>query len=160
MTADQARTLYSIQEPTNNLNATILTMSMKKTISSENAPKAKGLLSPAILYSSKYTMELSGQIGINPQEGKLVDGGIEAETEQTLKNIRALLSEVGWNFKNIVKVRIFLADMKDYSVVNNICTKYFTEELPTRIALAVKELPLGALVEIECVAVGDEVAGS
>jgi len=105
-------------------------------------------------------MELSGQIGINPQEGKLVTGGIEAETEQTLKNIGALLSEVGWNFKNIVKVRIFLADMKEYSVVNNIYMKYFTEELPTRIALAVKELPLGALVEIECVAVGDKVAGS
>ncbi|PIN93749.1 reactive intermediate/imine deaminase [Candidatus Pacearchaeota archaeon CG10_big_fil_rev_8_21_14_0_10_31_24] len=133
---------------------------MKKTITSENTPKAQGLLSQAILYDSKYTLELSGQIGINPREGKLVDGGIETETKQTLKNIGALLSEVGWDFKNIVKVRIFLADMKDYSVVNNIYMKYFTEKLPTRIALAVKELPLGALVEIECVAVGDEVVGS
>lgn len=130
---------------------------MKKIISSENAPKANGLLSPAIFYDSKYTMELSGQIGINPQEGKLVDGGIEAETEQIFNNIGALLFEVGWNFQHIVKVRIFLTDMKDYGVVNNIYMKYFTQELPTRIALAVKELPLRALVEIECVAVGDNV---
>jgi 2-iminobutanoate/2-iminopropanoate deaminase len=152
--------LYSIHKPASNLNAAILTISMKKIITSENAPKAKGLLSPAILYDSKYTLELSGQIGINPHDGKLVDRGIEAETEQTLKNVGALLSEVGWNFKNVVKVRIFLADMKDYSVVNIIYMKYFTEELPTRIALAVKELPLGALVEIECVAVGDKVTDS
>src|SRR3990167_5729378 len=105
-------------------------MLMKKIISSENAPKAKGLLSPAILYDSKYTMELSGQIGINPQEGKLVGGGIEAETEQALKNVGALLSEVGWNYQNIVKVRIFVADMKDYGSVNKIYMKYFTENLP------------------------------
>lgn len=128
---------------------------MKKIITSENAPKANGLLSQAIFYDSKYTMEFSGQVGINPKDGKLVDGGIEAETEQTFKNIGALLSEVGWNYKNILKVRIFLSDMKDYATVNKIYMKYFIGEMPTRIALAVKELPLGALVEIECVAVGD-----
>ena len=70
-------------------------------------------------------MELSGQIGI--KEGKLVDGGVEAETEQTLKNVGALLSEVGWDYQNIVKVRIFLADMKDYGMVNDIYKKYFAE---------------------------------
>lgn len=129
---------------------------MRKVISSEKAPKATGLLSPAILHDSKYVLELSGQIGIDPKEGKLVSGGVEAETEQILKNISALLSEIGWEFRNIVKVRIFLTDMKDYPKVNNIYMKYFTDDLPTRIVLGVKELPLDALIEIECSAIGDE----
>ena len=129
---------------------------MKKAISSENAPKATGPFSQAILHDSKNTMELSGQIGINPQDGKLVEGGVESETEQTLKNIGAVLAEIGWDYKNIVKVRIFLVDMKDYQIVNEIYGKYFPENPPARVALAVKQLPLGALVEIECVAAGDE----
>ena len=130
---------------------------MKKVISSPNAPKATGPFSQAILHDSKYAMELSGQIGIDPKEGKLVGGGIEAETEQILKNIRAVLSEAGWNYTNIVKARIFLADMKDYQIVNAIYARYFPQNPPARVALAVKQLPLGALVEIECTAAGDEI---
>tara|TARA_Y100000031_G_scaffold51766_1_gene59409 strand:+ start:145 stop:537 length:393 start_codon:yes stop_codon:yes gene_type:complete len=130
---------------------------MKKIISSENAPQAKGLLSQAIVYDAKYVMELSGKIGIDSKEGKLVEGGIEAETEQTLKNVGAILTEAGWDYKNIVKVRIYLTDMKNYGAVNEIYVKYFPENPPTRIAFAVKQLPLGALVEMECVAVGDKI---
>ncbi len=130
---------------------------MKKIITSESAPKAKGLLSPAILHESRYVMELSGQVGMNPQEGKLVGGGVEPETEQILKNVGALLSEVGWNYDNITKIRIFLVSMEDYALINDVYKKYFTGELPTRTALAVKELPLGSLVEMECVAAGNEV---
>jgi len=74
-----------------------------------------------------------------------------------LKNIGAILAEVGWGYKDIVKSRIFLADMKDYGVVNEIYGKHFPSNSPARVALAVKQLPLGALVEIECVAVGDEI---
>jgi len=130
---------------------------MKRIISSNNAPKATGPFSQAVLFDSKFTLELSGQIGISPTDGKLVSGGLIAETEQALKNISAVLSEVGWDFKNVVKSRIYLADMKDYGQVNEIYGKYFQENPPARIALAVKQLPLGALVEIECVATGDEV---
>ena len=130
---------------------------MKTIISSPLAPKAVGPYSQAILFNSKYQMELSGQIGVNPQIGKLVEGGIEAETEQVFENIKNVLSEVGWTLKNVVKVRVFLADMKDYATVNGIYAKHFTEEYPARVALAVKQLPIGALIEIECTAVGDEV---
>ncbi|MFA6065311.1 MAG: Rid family detoxifying hydrolase [archaeon] len=130
---------------------------MKTIISSPLAPKAVGPYSQAILFNSKYQMELSGQIGVNPSTGKLAEGGIEAETEQTLANIKNVLSEVGWTLKNVVKVRVFLADIKDYGVVNEIYAKHFTEEYPARVALAVKQLPIGALIEIECTAVGDEI---
>ena len=130
---------------------------MPTPITSTSAPQATGSFSQAILHNAKYTMELSGQIGIDPEIGKLVAGGIAAETEQVLRNIGAVLSQVGWNYGNIVKARIFLTDMANYGVVNEIYGKYFPENPPARVALAVKALPLGALVEIECVAVGDKV---
>lgn len=131
---------------------------MNKTIiSSKNAPKATGPFSQAIVHSAKYNMELSGQIGINPETGSLVEGGISNETEQTLSNIEGVLSEVGWIFENVTKSRIYLVDMNDYGVVNEIYAKKFSNNPPARIALAVKDLPLGALVEIECSAVGDKI---
>lgn len=130
---------------------------MKNIISSNNAPKATGPFSQAILHDNKYSLELSGQIGIDPKNGKLVDGGITEETKQTLSNIKAVLSEVGWDFENIIKSRIYLADMKDYLVVNELYAEKFSDNPPARIALAVKNLPLGALVEIECSAVGDNI---
>lgn len=129
----------------------------KKIISSENAPKSTGPYSQAVLYDLKYCLELSGQIGINSKTGNLVDGGIAAETEQTLRNIEAILAEVGWGFENITKCRIYLADMNNYMTVNELYAKKFKKTPPSRIAIAVKSLPLGALVEIECVAAGDKV---
>jgi 2-iminobutanoate/2-iminopropanoate deaminase len=132
---------------------------MKKVvISSKNAPKAVGPYSQGILDCSKYRLELSGQIGVDPKTSKLVDGGIVPQTEQTLKNIKEVLSEVSWGFENVVKVRVFLADMKDYQKVNEIYAKRFSDKPPARVALAVKELPLGALIEIECTAAGDDVS--
>ena len=133
---------------------------MKKIVSTSNAPAAPTLLSQAILDSSKYRLEISGQIGLNPVVGKLVEGGIEAETIQTLKNVEAILAEVGWTFEHITKVRIYLVDMADYAKVNEVYATKFKTNLPTRITLAVKSLPLGALVEIESVAAGDEVTES
>ena len=130
---------------------------MKNVISSNNAPKATGPFSQAILFDKKYSLELSGQIGIDPKNGTLVEGGITEETKQTLSNIKAILSEVGWDFKNVVKSRIYLTDMKDYSTVNELYAEAFSENPPARIALAVKNLPLGALVEIECSAAGDNI---
>lgn len=130
----------------------------RKVIQSQHAPKATGPFSQAILHNDDYVMELSGQIGINPQTGKLVEGGVGPETEQVLANTKAILKEVGWSFNNIVKARIFLTDMTDYKVVNDIYAKNFTSEPPARVTVAVKQLPLGALVEIECTAVGEEVS--
>ncbi len=129
---------------------------MKKIIVSSAAPKAVGPYSQAVLFTAKYVMEISGQIGVNPSSGKLVEG-INAQTEQIFENLKAILSEAGFTLKNVVKVRVFLADIKDYSQVNQIYSKYFTEEYPARVALAVKDLPIGALIEIECTAIGDKI---
>jgi 2-iminobutanoate/2-iminopropanoate deaminase len=130
---------------------------MEKTvISSKKAPKAIGPFSQAILHNFEYTMELSGQIGLNPETGKMVDGGIKEQTEQTLNNIKNVLSEAGWDFSNLIKVRIFLASMDDYSTVNEIYAKRFNDKPPARVALAVKGLPLGALIEIDCTASGNK----
>ena len=130
---------------------------MKKTITTSKAPAAPKLLSQAILESSKYRLEISGQVGISVDTGKLVEGGIGAETKQTFDNIEAILSEIGWTFDNLTKVRIYLVDMAEYAKVNEIYTTKFKDVLPTRIALAVQALPLGARIEIECVAAGDEI---
>jgi len=128
----------------------------KESINSDKAPSAKGFpLSHAIMHNYEYVMELSGQIGLDPKTGKLVEGGVEAETKQAMNNIEGILSEVGWKFDNIIKVRIFVTEMKDYQKVNEIYAKKFTNDFPARAVLGVKELPLGAHVEIECTAAGN-----
>jgi 2-iminobutanoate/2-iminopropanoate deaminase len=131
---------------------------IKKEISTSNAPAAPGLLSQAVLESAKYRLEISGQIGKEPTADGVVEGGIAAETKKALKNIGAILGAVDWSFENIVRVRIFLTDMNDYGRVNEIYKKWFTKILPARTVIGVKELPLGAHVEIECLAVGDAVS--
>ena len=129
---------------------------MKKIVSSSNAPAVPPFLSQPFLDSQNFLLEISGQVGLDPAIGKLVEGGIEAETKQALENIEAILAEVGWTFENVTKVRIYLTDMADYAKVNEVYATKFKTDLPTRIALAVKSLPLGALVEVECAAAGDE----
>jgi len=114
-------------------------------------------LSKAILHDHKYMLEISGQIGFDAETKKLVEG-IENQTAKTLDNIKKILEEVGWDFTNVVKARIYLLDMKNYAKMNEVYKQYFTSNYPTRIALAVKELPAGALVEIECTAFGDKIS--
>ena len=95
----------------------------KKIIQSDSAPSAPHLYSPAILSAEKYSLEIAGQIGLNPKTGKMLEGGVGAETEQILDNIEALLAEVGWDFSHLVKVRIYLLSMEDYQKVNEIYVK-------------------------------------
>jgi len=123
-------------------------MVRKNIVAPNNLPFSK-----AVIHESKYTMEISGQIGLD-SNGKLVDG-IENQTRQTMQNVKDILEEVGWNFDNLVKVRIFLSDIKDYVQVNEIYSKCFESNFPARVALAVKDLPLGALIEIDATAAGD-----
>lgn len=101
-------------------------------------------------------MEISGQIGVNPQTNKLEEG-IEKQTDRVMQIIKEILENENWNMKNIVKMRIYLKDMKDYSKMNEVYAKYFSTDYPTRFALAVKELPRSALVEIDCTAVNDSI---
>ena len=108
------------------------------------------LFSPAI--RSGNLVFLSGQIGLKPGTLELVPGGIEAETEQTLKGIRSLLNDIGLDMEDVVKCTVFLADINDYPKMNEVYLKYFPSDPPARSALAASGLALGAQVEIECIA--------
>ena len=127
------------------------TKRMKKVISTHNAPAAIGPYSQAIL--SGNTLYCSGQIAINPDTGNLVIENITAETNQVMKNILALLKEADMNFENVVKCTIFMKDMNDYSAINDVYAKKFSENPPAREAVQVSVLPKNVNVEISIIAV-------
>lgn len=122
---------------------------MKKVISTDKAPKAIGPYSQAI--EANNTVYISGQLGINPETGTLVEG-IEKQTEQVLKNMGAILEAAGLSYKNVVKCTVLLDNMDNFKAMNEVYGKFFTEEAPARAAYGVVKLPLGGLVEIEAIA--------
>lgn len=124
---------------------------MKKVIITSKAPAAIGPYSQAI--EVKNTLYISGQIPINPETGSLVEGDITVQTEQVFKNISAILEEAGYSFSDVVKSTCFLTDLANFKVMNAVYGKYYTKDQPARSTFAVKELPMGAQVEIETVAV-------
>ncbi|MCF0155408.1 MAG: RidA family protein [Veillonella sp.] len=119
-----------------------------KTVHTDNAPKALGPYSQAKIVGN--LVFLSGQIGIDPATGSAVEG-IEAQTEQVMKNLGAVLKEAGSDYDKVVKTTCFLADIKDFATFNEIYAKYMTSK-PARSCFAVKELPAGMLVEVEAIA--------
>lgn len=123
---------------------------MKKIISTEKAPKAIGPYSQAV--EANGTIYISGQIGIDPKTGTLVEG-IEKQTEQVLKNIGAILEATGCSYQNVVKCTVSLNNLDDFKKVNEIYGRFFTEQPPARAAYGVVKLPLGSLIEIETIAV-------
>lgn len=123
---------------------------MKKVINTVNAPKAIGPYSQAI--EAKGMVFISGQIPINPENGQIPEG-IEAQTEQVMKNIGAILKEAGLGFENVVKTTCLLSDMDNFQAMNAVYGKYFPENPPARAAYGVVKLPLGVLVEIESISV-------
>lgn len=128
------------------------TSNMNKTIiSTKNAPEAIGPYSQAVLAGN--TLYCSGQIALNPETGQLVDENIEAETEQVMKNIGAVLQAADMDYGNVVKASIFMATMDDYAAVNEVYAQYFQENPPAREAVAVKTLPKNVNVEISVIAV-------
>jgi len=124
---------------------------MKKVINTKNAPTAIGPYSQAIL--SGNTLYCSGQIAINPDTGNLVTENITAETNQVMKNILAVLKKADMNFENVVKCSIFMKDMNDYSAINEVYDKSFSENPPAREAVQVSVLPKNVNVEISIIAV-------
>jgi 2-iminobutanoate/2-iminopropanoate deaminase len=123
---------------------------MKKIISTTSAPAAVGPYSQAV--EAGGTLYVSGQIPIDPATGRM-PAGIEAQTEQVFANIRAILVEAGYDFGDVVKSTVLLADIADFAAVNAIYAKYYMVDMPARAAYQVAALPLGALVEIETIAV-------
>ena len=122
----------------------------KKVIATTKVPSAIGPYSQAIQVGNLvYT---SGQIPIDPATGTFVEGGIKAQTRQSLLNVQAILKEIGLTMDNVLKTTVFLADMNDFADMNSVYAEFFAEPYPARSAVAVKTLPKNALVEIEVVA--------
>ncbi len=125
---------------------------MLKKIATTNAPSAIGPYSQAILCGNMlYT---SGQIALDPATGALAEADVKVQTEQVMKNLNAVLTEAGTSFDKVVKTTCFLADIADFAAFNEIYGKYITSA-PARSCVAVKDLPKGALVEVEVIAVID-----
>ena len=123
-----------------------------KPISTNKAPAAIGPYSQA-LDSGAGLIYLSGQLPIDPATGVFPEGGIKEQTRQSLLNAEAILIEAGLSLSNVVKTTVFLADMGDFAAMNEVYSQFFLPPYPARSAVAVKTLPKGALVEIECIAV-------
>ena len=124
---------------------------MKKIIQTDKAPAAVGPYSQAVEING--TLYISGQVPLIPETGTKVEGGILEQTEQVRKNIGKILVEAGYGFDDVVKSTCLLSDMANFKAMNEVYARYYPENQPARAAFAVKELPLGVLIEIETIAV-------
>ena len=124
---------------------------MKHPIATEAAPAAIGPYSQAV--QAGDTVYVSGQLPIDPATGQTAEGGVAELTRRSLTNIRAILAEAGLTMDHVVKTTVMLADMADFAEMNAVYAEFFTAPFPARSAFAVKTLPKGARVEIECIAV-------
>ena len=123
---------------------------MKRIIYTESAPKAVGPYSQAV--ETNGLLFISGQIPIDPAIGKIVEGGIKEQTHQVLKNIGAILKAAGYEYMDVVKSTCLLSDMDNFAAMNEVYAQYYAENPPARAAYGVVRLPLGAMVEIETIA--------
>tara|TARA_B100001741_G_C16388051_1_gene521094 strand:- start:317 stop:787 length:471 start_codon:yes stop_codon:yes gene_type:complete len=121
----------------------------KEIISTTNAPQAIGAYSQAV--KTKNLMFISGQIPLDPTTGNLVEGSIEDEANQVLKNLKSICEAAGYTLDDAVKITIFLTDLGNFSVVNDVMKEHFSEPYPARATVEVSGLPLGVNVEIEAI---------
>lgn len=121
-----------------------------KAIESPNAPAAIGPYSQAV--QTGNLIFCSGQLPIDPTTGKFPEGGIKEQTRQSLLNINRLLEQEGLSLSNVVKTTVLLADISDFAAMNEVYAEMFKAPFPARSAFSVRDLPKGALVEIECIA--------
>ena len=121
-----------------------------KAISTNNAPAAIGPYSQAIEVNG--FVYASGQLPIDPATGVFPEGGIKEQTAQSIKNAQMILEAAGTDLKHVVKTTVYLANMSDFAAMNEVYSQFFSEPFPARSAVAVKDLPKGALVEVELVA--------
>ncbi len=123
---------------------------MKKIIASPQAPKAVGPYSQAV--ETGGTLYVSGQLPIDGATGRMAEG-VEAQTRQSLTNIGHILHEAGYDFSDVVKTTVLLQSMSDFAAMNAVYAEFFTGDMPARMCYQVAALPMGALVEIDTVAV-------
>lgn len=124
---------------------------MKKIIASKKAPAAVGAYSQAI--EANGTLYISGQLPIDATIGKIVEGGVKEQTKQVLDNVKYILEEAGYSLNDVVKSTCLLSDIANFQDFNEVYASYYTENPPARAAFAVKDLPMGVLIEIETIAV-------
>lgn len=123
---------------------------MKNIVKTDKAPAAIGPYSQAVRVGDfLYT---SGQIGLDPVTGQLVEGGIEAQAERVMENLKAILEAAGMSFENVIKTQVFITNMGDFGKVNEVYGRYFKGNPPARSCVEVSALPRGALIEIELIA--------
>jgi 2-iminobutanoate/2-iminopropanoate deaminase len=122
---------------------------MKKIIATKDAPQAMGPYSQAIRHGD--LLFVSGQIAMDPQTGNLIEGDIEAQTEQVLKNIAVIIDAAGMSLQDVVKCSCFLKDMNDFARFNAVYEKYFGQILPAREAVEVARLPKDVMVEVSAI---------
>ncbi len=129
---------------------------MRNVVSTDKSPQAIGAYSQGILFgsgdSSADLLFTSGQLGMDPQSGELIENDIAAETKRAMENLKGVVEAGGSSMDKIIKVTIFLADISDFLVVNEVYARYFPKDPPARSAFQVAALPKGARVEIECIA--------
>ena len=125
----------------------------KHIISTSKAPAAVGTYSQAVVVTGGTTVYLSGQIPLVPETMEVVEGNIEAQIHQVFKNLIAVCQEAGGDLSNIVKLNIFLTDLNNFAVLNEIMATYFDQPYPARAAIGVNELPKGVSVEMDGVMV-------
>jgi 2-iminobutanoate/2-iminopropanoate deaminase len=125
-------------------------MSDLDIVQTDRAPAAIGPYSQAVV--SEGWVYCSGQIGLDPETMELVEGGVQAQTEQVLLNLRHVLQAAGAGLDTVVKTTVFLADMADFAAMNEVYARHFADHRPARAAVAARELPRSVDVEIECVA--------
>ena len=123
---------------------------MKRIIETRSAPGAVGPYSQAV--EANGMLFVSGQIPLDPETGHIVDGGIREQTTQVLENIGAILTAAGYSFADVVKSTCLLSDMGNFKAMNETYARYYPREQPARAAFAVKELPMGVMIEIETIA--------
>lgn len=124
---------------------------MKQIIVTDHAPKAIGPYSVGTIANG--FVFCSGQLGLDPATGSLVEGGIEAETRQSLTNLKGVLEAAGTNLANVVKTTVFLRDMNDFSRMNAVYAEFFKENPPARSTIQAGALPRNGAVEIEVIAI-------
>jgi 2-iminobutanoate/2-iminopropanoate deaminase len=122
----------------------------RQHVSTSNAPTAIGPYSQAI--AAGDLVFCSGQVGLDPETGELVTGGVEAEAERALRNLTAVLDAAGCTFDDVVKTTVFLADIGDFAAVNAVYGRFMPDPPPARSTFAVGALPKGARIEIEAIA--------
>lgn len=123
---------------------------IRRIINTAKAPAPIGPYSQAVLVDR--TLYISGQVGMDPASGQLVEGGVQAQTRQSLVNMGEILKAAGCSYDNVVKTTVLLASIDDFTAVNDIYTQFFTSNYPARAAYQVAAIPKGGLVEIEAVA--------